>query len=174
MAGGAGQPWRIAQGIVRLNIPGPSGVPEFGSLAVAGDIIGCETLMTTSYAFSAAALTVCELVPWPEGPPNAGSLLESLARAQQRAAEVVALRSGQGAARILALIRLIAGSKNEVVLPPRQDIADITALRFETVSRIIKQLERARVLNPFRREGVRAARGFRLDWNSLPVETGQA
>ncbi|MFH1660271.1 MAG: hypothetical protein ABIG35_13265 [Pseudomonadota bacterium] len=49
------------------------------------------------------------------------------------------------------------------MLPTRQDIADITDLRFETISRIIKTLERTKVLLPIKVEGVHATRSFRVD-----------
>lgn len=138
---------------------------SFASLAVPGDILGCETLLFGCYTFSATALTQCQLSPWPEGAGAlAGeSLLASLAQAQQRAAEVVALRGGQAADRVLGLIRLFTDSAGQVVLPTRQDIADITDLRFETISRIIKTLERTKVLLPIKVEGVHATRSFRVD-----------
>ena len=90
----------------------------------------------------------------------ADSLLASLAQAQQRAADVVALRGGQAAARVVGLIRLLADSAGRVILPTRQDIADITDLRFETISRIIKGLERSGVLSAVRVEGVHATRSY--------------
>jgi hypothetical protein len=55
--------------------------------------------------------------------------------AQRRSAELVALHGGQAADRLLGLIRLLADGAGRVILPARQDIADITALRFETISR---------------------------------------
>lgn len=117
------------------------------------------------YTFSATALTQCELSPWPEGvAAMAGeSLLASLAQAQQRAAEVVALRGGQAVDRVLGLIRLFTDNTGQAVLPTRQDIADITDLRFETISRIIKTLERTKVLLPIKVNGVHATRSFRVD-----------
>lgn len=170
-AGAPGSAWRVAAGVVRLDSPDASGEAGFASLAVTGDIIGCETLLFGTYAFSAQALTHCQLSPWPGGctAASGASLLHSFAQAQRRAADLVALRSGQAADRVLGLIRLLAGNTPaataaEVVLPTRQDIADITALRFETVSRIIKGLERARVLQRIRVDGVHASRSFRVDF----------
>ena len=86
-----------------------------------------------------------------------------MAHAQQRAADLVALRGGQAAKRVLGLIRLLADGAGRVILPTRQDIADITDLRFETISRIIKLLERSKVLTPIRIEGVHATRGFQIN-----------
>jgi len=58
--------------------------------------------------------------------------------------------------------RLLADGAGCVILPTRQDIADITDLRFETISRIIKSFERERVLSPLRIAGVHATRAFRI------------
>ncbi|MBP5985802.1 MAG: Crp/Fnr family transcriptional regulator [Azonexus sp.] len=134
----------------------------FASLAIAGDILGCETLLFGAYTFSATALTECRLIRWPEGAGavDSDSLLASLANAQRRAADLVALRGGQAIDRVLGLVRLLADSAGQVVLPTRQDIADITDLRFETISRIVKQLERQHILNPIRIAGVHATRSF--------------
>jgi CRP-like cAMP-binding protein len=164
-AGADGLAWRLNSGAVRLDNVSSSSDSSFASLAVPGDILGCETLLFGCYTFSATALTQCQLSPWPEGAAAmAGeSLLASLAQAQQRAAEVVALRGGQAVDRVLGLIRLFTDSTGQAVLPTRQDIADITDLRFETISRIIKMLERTKVLLPVKVEGVHATRSFQVD-----------
>ncbi|MDP3538314.1 MAG: Crp/Fnr family transcriptional regulator [Azonexus sp.] len=168
-AGGDGMAWRVRHGVVRLDTPTAKGETAFASLAIAGDILGCETMLFGCYTFTASALTHCELAPWPEGEPaTAGeSLLESLAIAQRRAADVVALRGGQAVDRVIGLIRLLTDGAGKVVLPTRQDIADITNLRFETISRIIKSLERAHVLAPLKIEGVHATRSFSVDFAPL-------
>lgn len=161
-AGGDGLAWRVRQGVVRLDSISPAGHPAFASLAIAGDILGCEAPLLGAYAFTATALTHCELTPWPEGEgaANGESLLKSLATAQRRAADIVALRGGQAIDRVMGLVRLLADRAGKVVLPARRDIADITNLRFETISRVIKGLERSGVLAAVRIEGVRAARGY--------------
>ena len=160
-----GNAWRLNEGVVRLDNLTSEGEASFASLAIAGDILGCETQLFGCYTFRATALTQCRLTPWPEGATtvDSTSLLNSLAKAQQRAAELVALRGGQAANRVLGLIRLLADQAGHVVLPTRQDIADITDLRFETISRIIKLLERSKVLTPIRIEGVHATRGFQIN-----------
>ncbi len=164
-AGAEGLAWRVRSGVVRLDTATKTGEPSFASLAIAGDIVGCETMLFGAYTFSASALTHCELSPWPEGEPagTGESLLESLALAQSRAADVIALRGGQAADRVLGLIRLLGGGAGQVVLPTRQDIADITNLRFETISRIIKGLERVGVLLPVKMAGVHATRGYAVN-----------
>lgn len=167
-ASSLGQPWRLCAGIVRFDTMGKHGEAMFASLAIAGDILGCETLLFGCYTFRATALTRCRLTPWPEGAEAADStsLLTSLAKAQQRAAELVALRGGQAADRVLGLIRLLADQAGRVVLPTRQDIADITDLRFETISRIVKQLERSEMIRSIRIDGVHATRSFVLGASS--------
>ncbi|MBS1129467.1 MAG: hypothetical protein H6R16_469 [Proteobacteria bacterium] len=159
-----GNGWRLREGVVRLDNMANDGLATFASLAIAGDILGCETLLFGCYTFRATALTQCRLTPWPEGPEAAdsASLLTSLANAQQRAAELVALRGGQATDRVLGLIRLLADQAGRVVLPTRQDIADITDLRFETISRIVKQLERSEMIRSIRINGVHATRSFAL------------
>jgi CRP-like cAMP-binding protein len=154
--------------VVRLDALSVSGETSFASLAIDGDIIGCESMLFGVYTFSASALTQCDLSPWPEGEAEAGeSLLQSLAIAQKRAADVVALRGGEAVARVISLIRLLADASGSVVLPTRQDIADITDLRFETISRIIKKLERAEVLAPLKISGVHATRSFSINLAGL-------
>ena len=164
-AGAEGLAWRVRSGVVRLDTTTKDGERSFASLAIAGDIVGCETMLFGAYTFSASALTHCELSPWPEGEPAAASesLLESLALAQRRAADVIALRGGQASERVLGLIRLLGDGAGRVVLPTRQDIADITDLRFETISRIIKGLERVGALLPVKMEGVHATRSYAIN-----------
>ncbi len=163
-SGDPGQAWRLAQGIVRLDTTGSDGQRSFASLAIAGDILGCETMLFGAYTFTATALTDCRLDPWPEGStaPSGESLLASLAQAQRRAAELVALRGGQAKLRVLGLMRLLADEAGRVILPPRQDIADITDLRLETISRIVKQLEQSALLRAIHIDGVPALRSYAL------------
>ena len=173
-AGAEGLAWRLHAGAIRLDTTGPDGDAAFASLAIAGDILGCETMLFGAYTFSATALTECWLLPWPEGvsAPAGDTLVASLAQAQQRAAKIVALRGGQAMTRVVGLIRLLGDSAGRVILPTRRDIADITDLRFETVSRIIKGLERSGALVPVRVEGVPATRSYAVDpavLNRLPA-----
>ncbi|MCE1238866.1 MAG: Crp/Fnr family transcriptional regulator [Azonexaceae bacterium] len=167
-SGNTGLAWRVGKGVVRLDTGTPNGERRFASLAIAGDILGCETLLFGAYTFTASALTHCELRPWPEGESatSGDSLLASLAQAQQRAAEVIALRGGQAVDRVLGLARLLADGAGRVVLPTRHDIADITDLRFETISRIVKQLERSGILVATKIDGVHATRGYCLRENN--------
>lgn len=164
-ASDTGLAWRVRSGVVRLDAINNGEGPSFASLAIAGDILGCETMLFGAYTFNASALTQCELTPWPEGESAfAGeSLLVSLAIAQKRAADIAALRGGQALGRVISLIRLLTDKTGQLVLPTRQDIADITDLRFETISRIIKGLERTGVLSTIRIDGVHLTRSYAVN-----------
>lgn len=169
--GSRGCAWRVVSGSVRIDRQAPSGEESFVSLAICGDIIGAETFLFDKYSFAATALSECVLVPWPEAaPPSAEAFLSTLTKAEHRAAEVIALRCGQAANRVHRLImmlahRLDAGVRDgsaalQVVLPSRQDMADITALKLETVSRIVSQLRQAGILDPLQRDGHSSLRQF--------------
>jgi CRP-like cAMP-binding protein len=163
-----GTAWRVLSGSLRLDRHEPNGEQSFASLAISGDIIGAETLLFGHYTFTATALSPATIVPWPEGHAAlAGdSLLATLAKAERRAAEVIALRCGQATERVRRLVMMLAHipEKNpenpavaelRVVLPSRQDMADITALKLETVSRMVSQLRQAGILDPLRQGGRR-------------------
>jgi CRP-like cAMP-binding protein len=92
-----GTAWRIVSGSVRLDREEPNNEQSFANLAIRGDVIGAETLLFGKYSFTATALTACVLESWPEGraSPVGDSLLRTLAKAERRAAEVIALRCGQ-------------------------------------------------------------------------------
>lgn len=158
---GAGTAWRIVSGSVRLDREEPNGEESFANLAIKGDVIGAETLLFGKYSFTATALTACVLESWPEdrASPVGDSLLRTLAKAERRAAEVITLRCGQATERVRRLVMMLAHSTVEqptraaaaelqVTLPSRQDMADITALTLETVSRMVSQLRHAGVLAP--------------------------
>jgi DNA-binding transcriptional regulator YhcF (GntR family) len=76
---------------------------------------------------------------------------------------MVALRGGEAINRVIGLIRLLTDRAGKLVLPSRRNIADITDLRFETVSRIIKGLERSGILSAVRIDGVHATRGYAIN-----------
>ncbi|MEF8698616.1 MAG: Crp/Fnr family transcriptional regulator [Candidatus Accumulibacter sp. UW25] len=166
-AGSPGTAWRVLSGSLRLDRHEPNGEHSFASLAISGDIIGAETLLFGHYTFTATALSPATIAPWPEAHDAAlagDSLLATLAKAERRAAEVIALRCGQAAERVRRLVMMLAHAPEKnpekptavefrVVLPSRQDMADITALKLETVSRMVSQLRQAGILDPLRLGG---------------------
>lgn len=186
-AGSAGSAWRVSSGSLRLDRPDHESETSFANLAIKGDVIGAEILLFGCYTFTATALADCTLSPWPEGcAVQAGdSLLHTLAKNERRAADVIALRCGQAADRVRRLVMLLAQQRDETVacglvnsatpstewqvtLPARQDMAEITALTLETVSRMVSQLRRAGILNPVIRNGFASNRFFSV--TSFPVQ----
>ena len=142
-AGGTGKAWRLIAGSIRLDLD-TEAASTFAGLAVAGDVIGAETLIFGCYSFAATALSPCVLVSWPEAAESlAGdSLLHTLANSERRAAEVIALRSGMAMERVRHLLVLLTRGGLEI-LPSLRDMADITSLRLETVSRALGVLRKA-------------------------------
>lgn len=154
-AGSMGFPWRVSHGVVRFDTAAEDGELSFAGLAMEGDLVGTEVLMFGRFAHRATALTPCQLEPWPGRlDQDRASLLQALARAEQRAADIVALRSGQAMARVCRLIELLlprsAASPLRTDLPPLRDMAEITALTIETVSRMLSGLRRVGALEPER------------------------
>ena len=152
-AGAEGSAWRVSSGVVRFHlIDGSGSEPLFAGLALSGEIVGVEALLFGRYSYRATALTDCELSPWPgRTTTERDSLLHALTLAEHRAARVVALRSGQAVERIRRLIRLLlpqTPAAAQAELPPLRDIAEITALTVETVSRTLSGLRRQKVIEP--------------------------
>jgi CRP-like cAMP-binding protein len=152
-AGDAGSAWRVANGVVRFDAINPGGEPTYAGLAMEGDIVGADTLLFGRCSFRTTALTPCELVPWPgAAQAERDSLLNALMLGERRAARVVALRSGQAVERIRRLLGVFLPQATPAVfsteLPPLRDMAEITALTIETVSRTLSGLRRQGVIEP--------------------------
>ncbi|WP_412478317.1 Crp/Fnr family transcriptional regulator [Azonexus sp. IMCC34839] len=163
-SGADGTAWRVCNGVIRLDKISQDGGSDYAGLAIRSDILGCETLLLGQYCFRATSLTPCTLTPWPDdASSDPVRLIDSLNQAQRRAAQLIALRGGQAVERVIQLIKLLVDGEGRVILPTRQDIADITDLRFETVSRLIHGLVRDRVLSPIRIDGIHATRSFTLN-----------
>lgn len=152
-----GRAWRVVSGAVRLNQVGANVIhDEFASLAIVGDVIGAETLISGRYAFNAVALGPVQMAPWPDtdGRPSDHTLLTLLTTTEKRAAELVAMRAGEAAERVMRLIRLLrqneprGSTATRVFMPGGRDVADITGLSVETVARIVSRLQREGKLHP--------------------------
>ncbi len=160
-AGAEGIAWRIRSGAVRLDrLIGEAGnqTRSFAGLALAGDVIGAETLLFGQYTFEAHALGDVTLEPWLD--PNAAlsgeSLLQTLAAAERRAADALALRVGEAFERVRQLILLLARERNNsasrpISIPGLRDMADMTGLTIETVSRAISHLRKSGLLQKYGR-----------------------
>lgn len=146
-AGDSGRAWRIRTGAVRLDrIQGEE--RTFAGLALKGDILGAETLLFGAYAFEARALGEVELEIWaePNHPPSGESLLHMLAATERRAADTLALRYGKALDRVRQLMLMLADSHRQIVIPGLKDMAEITALTEETVSRTMSRLRKSGLL----------------------------
>jgi CRP/FNR family nitrogen fixation transcriptional regulator len=146
-AGENGRAWRIRAGAVRLDrLQGEE--RTFAGLALKGDILGAETLLFGAYAFEARALGEVDLEPWlaPNRPPSGESLLQTLAATERRAADTLALRCGKALDRVQQLMLMLADSHRQIVIPGLKDMAEITALTEETVSRTVSRLRKMGLL----------------------------
>ena len=166
-AGQTGIPWRVISGAVRLDRTGAEGY-SFAGLALPGDVIGAEVLLSGNYAYEAHALDECHLQPWlPDATkPSGDALLRTLAAIERRAADALALRCGEAFDRVRRLFQLLAGEANKnravrIAIPRLKDMAEMTGLTVETVSRIISQLKKTGLLlKQGRNTGMIAAGGL--------------
>lgn len=134
--------WVITQGLVRLDATDPSKVEEFSHLGLTGDVLGLETLTLGHYGFTARALTPCTLVVQ----NTIDNPLEQMThQLGLRLSQLMALRAGSAVERLQRFIRLITQSgrqplgKDRQHMPLLADIAEITGLTIETVSRAFAQ-----------------------------------
>jgi CRP/FNR family nitrogen fixation transcriptional regulator len=152
--------WRIRSGAVRLDRVTPDG-SHYAGLALRGDVIGAETLLFGKYSFAACAIGDCELEPWlaADKALSGESLLQTLAGAERRAADALALRAGEAFERVRQLCLLLARycdeGRREITIPELRDMAAITNLTEETVSRAMSRLRRMGLLQ---RQGRRHGR----------------
>ena len=150
-AGTQGIAWRVKSGAVRLDRITLAG-RAFAGLALRGDVIGAESLLFGLYSFEASALGDCELEPWLSSnrAPTGESLLRILAAIERRAADALALRAGEAFDRVRQLCLLLArdmgDGRREVAIPGLRDMAEITGLTVETVSRAMSHLRRTGML----------------------------
>ena len=143
VAGMPGRCWRIHQGAVRLT-RWVDDSEHFAGLARTGDLIGVEALMGHDSTFSAYALS--ELILEPSGALDSAALLAALASSEQRAAEALALCRGTADERIARLMTLLAkptaSGHARVQMPSLREMAEITNLTQETISRVVSRLRR--------------------------------
>jgi CRP/FNR family transcriptional regulator len=157
---------RVARGAVRLNHRYADGTTAFGGPALAGDAIGHELLALCSYCFPGCALTplTVEAIDI-DLDFDTFAVSELLATTQQRTAHLLALTRGAAAKRVRTLLTMIAAStcrRRMVALPTGRDIAEITGLTIETVSRQISAMRRSGELVLAPHAGWGSAWSFRL------------
>jgi len=150
-AGAEGIAWRVKSGAVRLDRITDEG-SHYAGLALRGDVIGAETLLFGIYSFEACAIGDCELEPWlaADKALSGESLLQTLAAAERRAADALALRAGEAFERVRQLCLLLARyrdeGRKEIMIPELRDMAAITNLTEATESRAMSRLRRLGLL----------------------------
>ena len=150
-AGSEGIAWRVRSGAVRLDRITPEG-SDYAGLALRGDVIGAETLLFGKYSFAASAIGDCELEPWlaADKALSGENLLQTLAAAERRAADALALRAGEAFERVRQLCLLLARyrdeGRKEIMITELRDMAAITNLTEATVSRAMSRLRRLGIL----------------------------
>jgi CRP-like cAMP-binding protein len=159
--GEEGIAWRVKSGAIRLDrITGGTGneTHSFAGLALAGDVFGAETLLFGQYSFEAYAFEACELEPWlaPGTALSGENLLQTLAAAERHAADALSLRVGEAFERVRQLILLLARERSQsairpISIPGLRDMADMTGLTVETVSRAISHLRKSGLLQKYGR-----------------------
>ncbi len=142
--GEQGPIWRIAEGVMALELADASG-RRLAGLALQGDLIGMEQLVDGRYAWSARALLPCQLLTWRSGTPEPGAeqaLLRGLVSAQRRAADLLSLRSGTAQDRVIRLIHMLsqAEAQEGTVLPTLKDMSLITTISPESICRELARL----------------------------------
>ena len=159
----SGIAWRVRSGAVRLDRV-TAGERHFAGLALDGDVIGAETLLFGRYAFEARAIGDGALEPWlaPCAAPSGENLLQMLATTERRAADALALRAGEAFNRVRQLFLMLAGHGNapsgrRITIPPLRDMAEMTDLTMETVSRAISHWRKSGLLL---KEGRRCGRVY--------------
>lgn len=164
--GESGAVFRVSRGAVRLDYRYADGTSGFGGLALAGDVIGQELVSQPGYAFTASALTPVTIEVIACDPVcDAVAVSQLLAANHRRTARLLALTRGAAAQRVRTLLLMIAVSTSKqrmVALPPGRDIAEITGLTIETVSRQISAMRRSGELVRAPHGGWSSAWSFRL------------
>ncbi len=174
--GESGDMLRVVRGAVRLDFRYANGTTGFGGLALPGNIIGYELPSQRNYCFTAYALTPVTVEAIDADLDfDAFAILELLATTQQRTAHLLALTRGTAAQRVRTLLTMIAEStrrRRMVALPPGRDIAEITGLTIETVSRQLSAMRRSGELVRSPHPGWGNAWSFRLCRPMSVVEAG--
>lgn len=153
--------YKVVDGTLRLSRLLPDGRRHIASFLTKGDFFGFADL--GEYSYSLEALTDCALIRYPrsrfdavlETDPLAGrQMFRLLCRQFHAANELLMTLSRKTAAERLATFLLTmarrqngADSREVTLAMPRVDIADHLGLTIETVSRVVTQLRRQKLID---------------------------
>ena len=165
--------WRVVSGVLRLDQTSrgsTGGNTVLVTLALAGDLVGFETLYGGHCPFEVSALTDVQLVPLQPADEKQRQqwLVEALLQQPQRSHDMARLRTGPVAARLSELLCLLGhvptpdvaqhlDKRNADVLrhslPPLRVLAEVVDAKHETVCRALAQMlpPRSRKSGPPRR-----------------------
>lgn len=153
-AGESGPLWRVTQGLVALQTS-PAAGGRLVQLAVAGDLLGIESLCERTYALEARALTACRLERVePQSACDLPMLMrEALLQQHDRSIDMAQLRTGTVSERLSQMLQLLghdwlelsAASQPKVEavrrnLPALSDLACAIDAKKETVCRVLGRL----------------------------------
>lgn len=150
----SGPLWRVTQGVVALqSSPGAEG--RLVQLAVAGDLLGVESLCEQNYALEARALTACRLELIEPANEQQRYLLmrEALLQQHDRGVDMAGLRTGPVSERLALMLQLLGHDSRELQsvpqpivdavrcsLPALGDLARAINAQKETVCRALGRL----------------------------------
>lgn len=152
--GEIGPLWRVTQGLVALQTS-PDADGRLVQLAVAGDLLGIESLCEQPYALEARALTACRLERVePQSECGLAMLMrEALLQQHDRSIDMAQLRTGAVSDRLAQMLQLLghdwlelsAASQPKVEavrrdLPALGDLARAIDAKKETVCRVLGRL----------------------------------
>lgn len=154
VVGESGPLWRVTQGLVAFQTSAAAG-GRLVLLAVAGDLVGIESLCERPYTLQARALTACRLEQIEPQSECDRSLLrrEALLQQQERSIDMAQLRTGAVSERLSQMLQLLghdwlelsAASQPKVEavrrdLPALSDLACAIDAKKETVCRVLGRL----------------------------------
>jgi hypothetical protein len=154
VAGESGPLWRVTEGVVALQAPdGING--RLVQVAIAGDLLGMESLCGRHYSLSARALTACKLERVePGGDSDRLHLMrQALLQQHDRGIDMVGLRTGSVSDRLALMLQLLGHDWRELQsvskpaietirceLPSLGDLARTIDAQKETVCRVLGRL----------------------------------
>lgn len=175
--GASGPVWRVRAGAFRLERRTPEGASVV-QIALAGDLLGVESLCGQPYACSAIALTDAWVEPDALlGQSREAALGQGFCQQQRQIYEMTLLRSGPVVGRLRHLLDLLARRADGAAqplersaLPVLKDIAQIVLSAPETVCRELNRLLPARPRRPGRLVAVPWAAALVGSWGPQAPE----
>lgn len=155
----------VIKGAVRVDCVDASGERHLVTVLLEDETIGPWLRPEAGDCYVMTALTTSLLERKPLDNEPAEMYAESLSSMARRAARLSSLVRGTAADRVLGLLSLLTGDRVDaapIELPTRRNIAEITALTVETVSRTITRFRKEGVLQPRRSRSSRVNGAFTL------------